>query len=51
FNAYYKGFKVVEVPIIFEERKMGKSKMNKKIVYEAVWMVWRLQLLRLAGKL
>jgi dolichol-phosphate mannosyltransferase len=51
FNAYYKGFKVCEVPIIFEERKMGTSKMNKKIVYEAVWMVWRLQLLRLTGKL
>ena len=51
FNAYYKGFTVLEVPIIFEERKMGTSKMNKKIVYEAVWMVWRLQLLRLTGKL
>jgi dolichol-phosphate mannosyltransferase len=51
FNAYYKGFTVREVPIIFEERKMGQSKMNKKIVYEAVWMVWRLQLLRLTGKL
>lgn len=51
FNAYYKGFTVREVPIIFEERKMGTSKMNKKIVYEAVWMVWRLQLLRLTGKL
>ena len=51
FNAYYKGFKVTEVPIVFEERKMGQSKMNKKIVYEAVWMVWRLQLLRLLKKL
>ncbi len=51
FNAFYKGFKVEEVPIIFEERRMGQSKMNKKIVYEAVWMVWRLQLLRLLKKL
>ena len=51
FNAYYRGFKVVEVPIIFEERKVGQSKMSKKIVYEAVWMVWRLQWLRLTGRL
>ncbi|MCU0606756.1 MAG: polyprenol monophosphomannose synthase [Candidatus Edwardsbacteria bacterium] len=51
FNAYYKGFKLLEVPIIFEERRMGQSKMNKKIVYEAVWMVWRLQWLRLMKKL
>ncbi len=51
FNAYYKGFKVIEVPIVFEARKMGQSTMNKKIVYEAVWMVWRLRLLKLLGKL
>lgn len=51
FNAYYKGFKLLEVPIIFEERRMGQSKMNKKIVYEAAWMVWRLQWLRLMKKL
>ena len=51
FNAYYKGFKVKEVPIIFEERKVGQTKMSRKIVYEAVWMVWRLQWLRLTGQL
>jgi dolichol-phosphate mannosyltransferase len=51
FNAYYKGFRVVEVPIIFEERKVGQSKMSKKIIYEAAWMVWRLQVMRLLGKL
>lgn len=51
FKSYYKGFRVTEVPIIFEERRMGQSKMSKKIVYEAAWMVWRLQLMRLLGKL
>lgn len=51
FKAYYKGFRVTEVPIVFEERKMGQSKMSKRIVYEAAWMVWRLQFQRLAGKL
>jgi len=51
FKAYYKGFRVTEVPIVFEERKKGQSKMSKRIVYEAAWMVWRLQFQRLAGKL
>jgi dolichol-phosphate mannosyltransferase len=51
FKSYYKGFRVAEVPIIFEERKVGQSKMSRKIIYEAVWMVWRLQLIRLLGRL
>ncbi|MGB9601397.1 MAG: polyprenol monophosphomannose synthase [Verrucomicrobiia bacterium] len=36
------GMKIVEVPIIFTDRFQGKSKMSKKIVWEAIWMVWRL---------
>ena len=35
-----KGFKIIEFPIIFEDRKVGKSKMNKKIVFEALGRVW-----------
>ena len=42
YYAWIKGFKIREVPIIFYERSNGISKMNKKIVYEAVFMVWRL---------
>ena len=42
YYAWLKGFKIREVPIIFYERSNGISKMNKKIVYEAVFMVWRL---------
>jgi len=38
------GFKIVEVPITFEERRSGKSKMSGSIVREALWMVWRLAL-------
>jgi dolichol-phosphate mannosyltransferase len=34
--------KVVEVPIIFTDRFQGSSKMSRKIVYEALFMVWRL---------
>jgi dolichol-phosphate mannosyltransferase len=40
FRAFVRGFKIVEFPIIFEDRKVGKSKMNKKIVFEALGRVW-----------
>ena len=36
------GLKVVEVPIIFTDRFQGSSKMSRKIIWEAIWMVWRL---------
>ena len=36
--------KIVEVPIIFTDRFLGTSKMSRTIVWEALWMVWRLWL-------
>lgn len=51
FRAWRKGFKLREIPIVFADRERGTSKMSKKIVREAVWMVWRLRLLRLFGRL
>ena len=51
FRAWKKGFRIREIPIVFEDRKMGQSKMSKKIVREAIWMVWRLRLWSLLGKL
>jgi dolichol-phosphate mannosyltransferase len=44
FRAKRKGFKIVEIPIVFVDRTDGESKMSGKIVREAVWMVWRLRL-------
>ncbi len=44
FKAYKKGFKIKEIPIVFMDRVKGKSKMSKKIVREAVLMVWKLRL-------
>lgn len=41
-RAWMAGFKIVEVPIIFEERRSGHSKMSGAIVREALWMVWKL---------
>jgi dolichol-phosphate mannosyltransferase len=43
FRAWRKGFRIVEIPIVFFDRRKGSSKMSKKIVREAVWMVWRLR--------
>ena len=51
FRAWKKGFKIKEIPIVFEDRKVGQSKMSKRIVREAVWMVWRLRLWSLLGRL
>lgn len=36
------GFRIAEVPITFEERRAGSSKMSSDIVREALWMVWKL---------
>jgi dolichol-phosphate mannosyltransferase len=41
-HAWRKGFAVDEVPITFEERRSGDSKMSSSIVREALWMVWKL---------
>lgn len=44
FKAWKKGFKVGEIPIIFVDRVKGTSKMSKKIVREAIFMVWKLRI-------
>ena len=36
------GARVKEIPIVFVDRKMGSSKISKGVVFEAVWMVWKL---------
>jgi dolichol-phosphate mannosyltransferase len=51
YKAWKKGFKVIEIPIIFVDRVKGKSKMSKKIVREAVTMVWKLRLKSIFGLL
>jgi dolichol-phosphate mannosyltransferase len=40
FRAFNRGFQITEFPIVFEDRKVGKSKMSKKIVFEALGRVW-----------
>jgi dolichol-phosphate mannosyltransferase len=43
FLTWKYGFNIVEVPIIFTDRKEGTSKMSGKIVYEAVWGVIKMK--------
>lgn len=44
YRALRKGFTVKEVPIVFEDRRVGRSKMSRKIFLEGVTMVWKLKL-------
>lgn len=41
-KIWRQGLRVAEVPIVFTERAEGQSKMSGNIVWEAIWMVWRL---------
>lgn len=50
-RAWKKGFRIVEIPIVFVDRTEGSSKMSKRIVREAVWMVWRLRWWSIRGKI
>lgn len=50
-RAWRKGFKPVEIPIVFTERETGDSKMSKRIVAEAIWKVWKLRFLDLFRRL
>ncbi len=51
YKAWRKGFRIREIPIMFVDRRAGESKMNRRIVWEAAWMVWRLRILDLLGAL
>ena len=42
-GALSRGFRFVEIPIVFKDRRFGRSKLSKKIVWEAVWKVWKLR--------
>jgi dolichol-phosphate mannosyltransferase len=41
-SAWMKGFRITEIPITFEDRRAGYSKMSSAIFREALWMVWKL---------
>jgi dolichol-phosphate mannosyltransferase len=51
YKAWRKGFRIKEIPILFVDRSVGESKMSRRIVWEAAWLVWRLRILDLFGAL
>lgn len=50
-RTWKKGFRIIEIPIVFVDRTEGSSKMSKRIVREAVWMVWRLRWWSITGRI
>jgi dolichol-phosphate mannosyltransferase len=43
WRALRAGFRVVEIPIVFADRRVGHSKMTRGIVLEALWKVWTIR--------
>lgn len=50
YEAVRAGCSVVEVPIVFTERRQGKSKLSRGVVVESLLMPWRLRLRGLSRK-
>ncbi len=50
YKCWKRGFTLREIPIVFTDRLAGESKMNRRIVWEAAWLVWKLRLTALFGR-
>ncbi|MBA4386397.1 MAG: dolichyl-phosphate beta-D-mannosyltransferase [Verrucomicrobia bacterium] len=42
YTTWISGFRIAEIPITFEDRRSGYSKMNMDIAKESMWIVWKL---------
>ncbi len=51
FLCQKRGFRMTEIPIVFTERKQGRSKMNRGIILEALFIVWLLKVKSILGLL
>jgi len=49
FRVWKKGFSIKEIPIVFVDRSVGKSKMTRKNIREAIWIVWWLKIKSMFG--
>jgi len=47
YHCWRRGLHIKEIPIMFVDRQVGVSKMSKKIIFEAMWMVWALRFRRI----
>ena len=50
YKAWRAGFRIKEIPIIFVDREFGESKLSKKIMWEAIFLVWKLRFNRMVKK-
>lgn len=50
YRMWKLGARIKEISIIFIDRRSGVSKMNRKIIYEAIFLVWRLRFMRIKPK-
>ena len=51
FRVWKKGFVIKEIPIVFIDRTVGKSKMTRQNIREAIWIVWWLKIKSVIGLL
>ncbi len=47
YHCWKRRLRIKEISITFEDRQVGVSKMSKRIIFEAIWMVWALRLKRI----
>jgi dolichol-phosphate mannosyltransferase len=50
FESHRRGCRIGEAPIIFVERRMGRSKISRSIILESIYMPWRLMLRKALGR-
>ena len=51
FHTWKRRFRIVEMPIVFVDRQEGMSKMSRRIIYEAAFLVWKLRFAAIFGKI
>lgn len=51
FLAWKRKFRIIEIPIVFVDRQEGTSKMSRRIIYEAAFLVWKLRFTSMFGRL
>ncbi|MBU0741842.1 polyprenol monophosphomannose synthase [bacterium] len=47
YHCWKRNYRIKEIPIMFVDRQVGVSKMSKRIIWEAMWMVWALRFRRI----
>ena len=51
YHVWKRGLRIVEMPIVFTDRLVGSSKMSRRIIWEAAFMVWKLRFASILRKI